>query len=74
MSLAAVPLLKEEPIGMLDQYTIDIDWLIALDALMKGDLPCLNLVLLVNDSGKPLDTYSMYHIGLGEALLCTSYG
>jgi catechol-2,3-dioxygenase len=25
----------------------------------------LNLVLLVNDSGKPLDTYSLYHIGLG---------
>lgn len=24
----------------------------------------LNLVLLVNDSGKPLDTYSLYHIGL----------
>lgn len=27
----------------------------------------LNLVLLVNDSGKPLDTYSLYHIGLGVA-------
>jgi catechol 2,3-dioxygenase-like lactoylglutathione lyase family enzyme len=25
----------------------------------------LNLVLLVNDSGKPLDTYSLYHVGLG---------
>ena len=25
----------------------------------------LNLVLLVNDSGKALDTYSQYHIGLG---------
>ena len=28
---------------------------------------CLNLVLLVNDSGRPLDTYSLYHIGLGVA-------
>lgn len=27
----------------------------------------LNLVLLVNDSGRPLDTYSLYHIGLGVA-------
>lgn len=27
----------------------------------------LNLVLLVNDSGKPLDTYSLYHVGLGVA-------
>lgn len=27
----------------------------------------LNMVLLVNDSGKPLDTYSLYHIGLGVA-------
>ena len=27
----------------------------------------LNLVLLVNDSGKPLDTYSLYHLGLGVA-------
>lgn len=27
----------------------------------------LNLVLLVNDSDKPLDTYSLYHIGLGVA-------
>lgn len=25
----------------------------------------LNLVLLVNDGDKPLDTYSLYHIGLG---------
>ena len=25
----------------------------------------LNLVLLVNDSGQPLDTYSLYHLGLG---------
>lgn len=25
----------------------------------------LNLVLLINDSDKPLDTYSLYHIGLG---------
>lgn len=27
----------------------------------------LNLVLLVNDRGEPLDTYSLYHIGLGVA-------
>ena len=27
----------------------------------------LNLVLLVNDSGKPLDIYSLYHMGLGVA-------
>ncbi|WAL84859.1 VOC family protein [Pandoraea sp. XJJ-1] len=27
----------------------------------------LNLVLLVNDSQKPLDTYSLYHLGLGVA-------
>lgn len=27
----------------------------------------LNLVLLVNDNGKPLDTYSLYHPGLGVA-------
>lgn len=27
----------------------------------------LNLGLLVNDSGKPLDTYSLYHLGLGVA-------
>ena len=27
----------------------------------------LNLVLLVNDSDKPLDTYSLYHLGLGVA-------
>jgi len=36
----------------------------------------LNLVLLVNDSGKPLDTYSMYHIGLGvsdKAAVIESY-
>ncbi|RUM95349.1 glyoxalase/bleomycin resistance/dioxygenase family protein [Pseudaminobacter arsenicus] len=25
----------------------------------------LNLVLLVNDNGRPLDTYSLYHIGFG---------
>lgn len=25
----------------------------------------LNLVLVVNDSGQPLDTYSLYHLGLG---------
>lgn len=30
----------------------------------------LNLVLLVNDSGKPLDTYSLYHIGLGVTDKC----
>jgi catechol-2,3-dioxygenase len=37
----------------------------------------LNLVLLVNDSGKPLDTYSLYHIGLGvpdKAAVIESYG
>ena len=37
----------------------------------------LNLVLLVNDSGRPLDTYSMYHIGLGvsdKAAVIESYG
>ena len=36
----------------------------------------LNLVLLVNDSGKPLDTYSPYHIGLGvpdKAAVIESY-
>ena len=36
----------------------------------------LNLVLLVNDSGKPLDTYSLYHIGLGvpdKAAVIESY-
>jgi catechol-2,3-dioxygenase len=36
----------------------------------------LNLVLLVNDSGKPLDTYSLYHIGLGvpdKAAVLESY-
>lgn len=36
----------------------------------------LNLVLLVNDSDKPLDTYSMYHIGLGvsdKAAVVESY-
>lgn len=27
----------------------------------------LNLVLLISDSDKPLDTYSLYHIGLGVA-------
>ncbi|VVE01453.1 VOC family protein [Pandoraea cepalis] len=27
----------------------------------------LNLVLLVNDSQEPLDTYSLYHLGLGVA-------
>ncbi len=27
----------------------------------------LNLVLLVNDRGTPLDTYSLYHLGLGVA-------
>jgi catechol 2,3-dioxygenase-like lactoylglutathione lyase family enzyme len=27
----------------------------------------LNLVLLVNDSQQPLDTYSLYHLGLGVA-------
>jgi catechol 2,3-dioxygenase-like lactoylglutathione lyase family enzyme len=27
----------------------------------------LNLVLLVNDKGEPLDTYSLYHLGLGVA-------
>ncbi|WP_297471361.1 VOC family protein [Acidithiobacillus sp.] len=26
---------------------------------------CLNLVLLVNDRGETLDTYSLYHLGLG---------
>ena len=36
----------------------------------------LNLVLLVNDSGKPLDTYSLHHIGLGvpdKAAVIESY-
>lgn len=36
----------------------------------------LNLVLLVNDSGKSLDTYSLYHIGLGvpdKAAVIESY-
>jgi catechol-2,3-dioxygenase len=28
---------------------------------------CLNLVLLVNDRDAPLDTYSLYHLGLGVA-------
>ena len=28
---------------------------------------CLNLVLLVNDRDEPLDTYSLYHLGLGVA-------
>ena len=27
----------------------------------------LNFVLLVNDKGAPLDTYSLYHLGLGVA-------
>lgn len=27
----------------------------------------LNLVLLINDRGEPLDTYSLYHLGLGVA-------
>lgn len=27
----------------------------------------LNFVLLVNDKGTPLDTYSLYHLGLGVA-------
>ncbi|WP_414041398.1 VOC family protein [Acidithiobacillus sp. M4-SHS-6] len=26
---------------------------------------CLNLVILVNDRGESLDTYSLYHVGLG---------
>ncbi len=26
---------------------------------------CLNLVILVNDRGEALDTYSLYHVGLG---------
>jgi len=26
---------------------------------------CLNLVILVNDRDEPLDTYSLYHVGLG---------
>ena len=33
-------------------------------------------MLLVNDSGKPLDTYSLYHIGLGvhdKAAVIESY-
>lgn len=36
----------------------------------------LNLVLLINDSGKPLDIYSLYHIGLGvsdKAAVIESY-
>lgn len=36
----------------------------------------LNLVLLINDSDKPLDTYSLYHIGLGvsdKAAVVESY-
>jgi catechol 2,3-dioxygenase-like lactoylglutathione lyase family enzyme len=36
----------------------------------------LNLVLLINDSGKALDTYSLYHIGLGvpdKAAVIESY-
>jgi len=36
----------------------------------------LNLVLLINDSDKPLDTYSLYHIGLGvsdKAAVIESY-
>lgn len=36
----------------------------------------LNLVLLVNDSGRPLDTYSLYHIDLGvpdKAAVIESY-
>jgi catechol-2,3-dioxygenase len=36
----------------------------------------LNLVLLVNDSDRPLDTYSLYHIGLGvpdKAAVVESY-
>ena len=36
----------------------------------------LNLVLLINDSGKPLDTYSLYHVGLGvhdKAAVVESY-
>lgn len=36
----------------------------------------LNLVLLVNDSDKPLDTYSLYHVGLGvqdKAAVVASY-
>ena len=27
----------------------------------------MNFVLLVNDKGAPLDTYSLYHLGLGVA-------
>ncbi len=36
----------------------------------------LNLVLLINDSGRPLDTYSLYHVGLGvsdKAAVVESY-
>ncbi|MGC8698045.1 MAG: VOC family protein [Halothiobacillus sp.] len=36
----------------------------------------LNLVLLVNDKGEALDTYSLYHIGIGvadRAAVITSY-
>lgn len=36
----------------------------------------LNLVLLVNDSGTPLDTHSLYHLGLGvtdKAAVVESY-
>ena len=36
----------------------------------------LNLVLLVNDSANPLDTYSLYHVGLGvqdKAAVVESY-
>ncbi|MDO8437979.1 MAG: VOC family protein [Nitrosomonadaceae bacterium] len=36
----------------------------------------LNLVLLINDSDKPLDTHSLYHIGLGvsdKAAVVESY-
>lgn len=36
----------------------------------------LNLVLLVNDSDEPLDTYSLYHVGLGvqnKAAVVESY-
>jgi hypothetical protein len=38
--------------------------------------PAVDLVLLINDSGKPLDIYSLYHIGLGvsdKAAVIESY-
>ena len=60
-------------VSSLDESTAFYTWLLGAESndriarFSTFVVPALhlNLVLLVNDSGKPLDTYSLYHIGLG---------